>query len=236
MKVRNRALVAIAILFSINYLSLSGQKETKPSLKMIAGIKAGYNRGFGIAVNIVPVNFADELPFRLRLGAGYSFLNPGNAADARRIFINNNTNGTPQKKGASIDLRLDFLISRRVFGLNTSQVVFGPRFSTFKGNFKYIGGNEDFDVTSNQFGLGAGFENHFKMNQKMNLVLSYGLDLYAPSKLTGHDTSYSPDNDNINPHTDNQNDNTLFRYRDANRAIKQPFIMPYIMIGVNFGL
>ena len=236
MERRLRVLLALAVLMSLNYLSISGQNDTKSSVKLIAGINTGYNRGFGIGVNITPSNLASELPFRLRLGAGLSFLNPGNATDARRIFINNNTNGTPEKKGSSLDLRLDFIMARGILGISTSSFLLGPRFSTFKGDFKYVGGNEDFEVKSHQWGIGAGFENYFKLTQKMNLVLSYGLDIYAPSKLTGHDTSYSPDNDNVNPRTDNQNDDILFRYGDANRAIKQPFIMPRIMLGVNFGI
>ena len=41
---------------------------------------------------------------------GYTQLNPSDALDARHIFINDNTNGTPQKKGRIFDFRLDFLI------------------------------------------------------------------------------------------------------------------------------
>jgi len=62
------------------------------------------------------------------------------------------------------------------------------------------------------------------------------LDFYLPSTLTGHDTSYSPDNDNVNPRRDILNDDVYFIYKDANRAIKQPMFMPRIMMGVNFSL
>lgn len=236
MKRNIRQLLGIILFIPLTSLLSAQNNNAKDPRKLVAGISAGYNRGIGISANITPFSLSGDLPFSLRFGAGYSFLNPGNAAEARRIFINNNTNGTPEKKGTSLDLRLDFLINKPLFGISTSSLVFGPRFSTFRGNFKYVGGNEDFDVTSYQFGLGAGFENYFKMNPKMNLVLSWGLDIYAPSRLSGHDTSYSPDNDNINPRANNRNNDILFRYGDANRAIKQPFIMPRIMLGVNFGL
>ncbi|MBE9519405.1 MAG: hypothetical protein IMY68_12570, partial [Bacteroidetes bacterium] len=86
-----------------------GQKEAKGPSKVSAGILTGYNRGYGIQANFTLNKSASELPFDLRAGLGYTFLNPGNALDARRIFINNNTNGTPEKSGRSIDYRLDFL-------------------------------------------------------------------------------------------------------------------------------
>lgn len=51
-----------------------------------------------------------------------------------------------------------------------------------------------------------------------------------------HDTSYSPDNDNVNPRNDNENNDTPFTYKDANAAIYQPAFMPYAMIGLNVKL
>jgi len=127
-------------------------------------------------------------------------------------------------------------ISKTIFNINHSYLVFGPRFSAFKGDFKYVGGNEDFEVKSHQWGIGGGIENHFKMAKNLGLIIAYGLDFYVPSTLTGHDTSYSPDNDNINPTRDNQNENVYFIYKDANRAIRQPEFMPYLLFGVSFGL
>lgn len=197
---------------------------------------AGYNRGFGLRANLTVYNFPGAFPFDLRFGMGYTFLNPGNAADARRIFINNATNGEPDKNGGSFDLRLDFLKHKEVFGIENSFLVFGPRFSTFKGHFDYVGGNEVFDVTSHQWGIGAGIEHHFSMAQNISVVIGYGLDYYIPGTLTGHDTSYSPGNDNVNPENDNENNDLPFKYKDANKAIYQPGIMPHVMMGVCFGL
>jgi len=216
-------------------LNSSGQEKKNEKIIFTPGVNIGYNRGFGLQANITASNFAKEFPFDLRLGIGYSFINPGDALDARRIFINNNTNGVPEKKGRSLDIRLDFLAGKTIFGINPSYLVFGPRFSTFKGNFVYVGGNEDFDVTSHQWGVGIGIEHHFKMSENFSLVMSYGADYYIPSTLTGHDTSYSPDNDNRNPKRDNQNNDVYFIYKDANEAIKQPGFMPRLMLGVTFG-
>ena len=226
--------IKILLISGIFLIALSYQSpgQEKSHSKFSAGILTGYNRGYGIQANFSMNSLTSQLPFGLRLGAGYTFLNPGNSADARRIFINNATNGTPEKSGRSIDYRLDFLFPRMIFGMKHSYIVFGPRGSSFKGNFKYVGGNEEFDVVSQQWGLGGGIESHFTMADRLELVIAAGLDYYLPSTLHGHDTSYSPDNDNVNPRNDNENDDQPFTYKDANKAIYQPAFMPYAMIGV----
>ena len=230
-------LLVTTAFFMVVFCGLSfGQEKKSDKIVFNPGFQLGYNRGAGFHGNVTAMHFRQGFPFVLRMGLGITFLNPGDAPEARRIFINNNTNGTPEKKGHSFDLRFDFMMSRTVLGIGDSFLYFGPRFSTFTGDFKYVGGNEDFEVKSHQWGLGGGFENHFRMTEKLDLILSYGLDFYVPSTLTGHDTSYSPDNDNVNPHTDNRNDNVYFRYNDANRAIRQPLFMPHLMLGINFGI
>lgn len=213
-----------------------GQEKGNGISKVYAGFLTGYNRGYGIQANVGLTNVGNESPIELRVGLGYTFLNPGNAMDARRIFINNNTNGTPEKSGRSIDYRLDFIFHKPIFGLKHSYIIMGPRGSSFKGNFAYIGGNEEFDVISNQWGLGVGLENRTSLSPKLNLVVAIGLDYYIPTTLTGHDTSYSPDNDNVNPRNDNENDDEPFTYKDANEAISQPGFMPYAMLGLTLNL
>lgn len=235
MKTRNsKPLLLLFVLFIISPI-LSHAKSNKSS-NFTAGILTGYNAGYGFHANIKAANFAQEFPFQLRLGIGYNRLNPGISSDARRIFINNATNGVPEKKGSFFDYRLDFMLPKTIFGFEDSYLIFGPRFSTFKGNFKYIGGNEDFDVLSKQWGLGTGFENHFKMTQKIDLVFAFGIDYYFLGVLNGHDTSYDPGNDNVSPRKDNQNDDILFNYKNADKAINQPKIAPRAMIGISFNL
>lgn len=216
--------------------AIYAQEKADNNTLLLAGIATGYNGGYGLQASLMLKDFAQEFPFDIRFGAGYNIFKPGNAADARRIFINNATNGVPEKKGSAFDYRLDFLLSRPVFNVANSYLVIGPRYSTFKGNFKFIGGNEDFDVVSKQWGLGIGIENHFKMTEKLGIFLVYGFDYYFPNTLTGHDTSYSPDNDNVNPRNDNQNEEIEFTYKNADKAISQPKYSPRIMIGLNFKL
>lgn len=232
-----KGLFAGVIMLIISYGSVTyGQSADKSSLKYNGGLSLGYNRGFGIQTSLSAFNFSPGFRAKLRLGIGMTFLNPGSAAEARRIFINNATNGVPEKNGRSLDVRFDFMFPRTYFGNSNSFLVMGPRYSTFRGHFNYVDGNEVFDVISRQWGAGLGFEHQFKMTEKLTLSLAYGLDFYVPSTLTGHDTSYSPNNENVNPENDNQHDDVPFKYKDANKAIMQPQFMPRMLLGLNFNL
>ncbi len=46
--------------------------------------------------------------------------------------------------------------------------------------------------------------------------------------VASHDTSYSPDDENINPREDNT-------YEDADNSVNQPKILPRVMFGFNYG-
>ena len=70
----------------------------------------GYSGGFGVQVNGMVSGFAKGFPMNLSVGIGYTGMDPGNAADARRIFINDATNGDPEKSGHRWDFRMDFLL------------------------------------------------------------------------------------------------------------------------------
>ena len=229
-----RRFAVLGLLFLMISATLSAQEKARKPGNIALGLLTGYNRGYGVQANLTYIN--GELPFELRGGVGYTFLNPGNALDARRIFINNNTNGTPEKSGRSMDYRFDFLIPKSIFGIQNSYLVLGPRGSSFKGTFKYVGGNEEFDVVSRQWGLGGGLESRFKMSSNLNLVIAAGMDYYFPSTLQGHDTSYSPDGDHVNPRNDNENNDEPFSYKDADRAIYQPRFMPYGLVGLRLKL
>lgn len=230
-----RSTLIVALLASSSFIfSQTNTPDNDSGLAL--GLVSGYNRGLGFNASLTALNPLESLDVNMRFGLGYTRLDPGNSADARRIFINNATNGVPEEKGRTFDYRLDFLWSTDLFDLEESYLVAGPRYSSFRGNFKYIGGNEDFDVTAKQLGLGLGSETHFKINPRMDLVAAAGLDYFFNSTLKGHDTSYSPGNDNVNARNDNANNDVEFTFKDANSSIKQPQIMPRLFLGVSYRL
>ena len=187
----------------------------------------GYSTGLGVQGSFMASNFAHGFPLAARLGVSWARTQPGHALDARRIFINNATNGTPEESGRNLGLRVDMLYAVRVLSLPRSYAFGGMRHSSFRGNFKFIGGNEDFDVTSSQWGLGGGLDNYFAVSGRIDMVLTTGVDYFFSSTLTGHDTAYSPDGDNVNPRED-------FTYADADGAIHQPKLAPLLMMGLNY--
>ena len=227
---------SIVVTLLLVFTTLTYAQITTDDSKLALGVSTGYNRGIGIQLNATALKPLANVSMQIRFGLGMTKLDPGNSADARRIFINNATNGVPEEKARSFDYRLDFMLNSNFLASDASHIVFGPRYSSFKANFKYVGGNEDFDVTSKQCGVGLGAESQFKMKKKLNLVTAVGLDYFFNNTLKGHDTNYSPDNDNVNPRNDNQNDNAEFVFADANEAIKQPSLMPRIMIGLVYKL
>lgn len=217
-------------------LTFTSQAQTRDESGFALGLSTGYNNGFGVQLHGTVLQPLQSLPIQLRVGIGYTKLDPGNATYARRIFINNATNGVPEEKAKAFDYRFDVLWSSNLFNLENTFWILGPRYSSYTANFKYVGGNEDFDVTSKQFGAGLGAESRFTISKKLNLVAAAGLDYFFNNTLKGHDTSYSPDDDNINARDDNQNNDEEFTFKDANDAIKQPSFMPRVLLGVIYKL
>jgi hypothetical protein len=191
------------------------------------GIQMGYNGGPGFQMNGMVADMAQDFPFRLKMGLGYISSNPGSAPDARRVFINNATNGTPQKRAYRWDLRMDLSYPVRLFSLKRAYLFGGPRYTRFTANFNFIGGNEDFDVTCNQWAWGLGLENYFKMSSRLDLVTSAGFDYFMGKMLKGHDTSYSSDGTTVNGRED-------YTFSDADDAVNQPKFEFLLMLGINY--
>ena len=187
----------------------------------------GYNGGTSLEINGRVSEFAEGLPLQLQLGLAYTSLNAGNAPRARRIFINNATTGEPEKSGRIWDFSFDFLYRISWLKIKQAYIHLGPRYAMYSGNFKFIGGNEDFDVTGNQWGIGTGLITYFPMSRSLYFTLTGGADYYFLSDLTGHDTTYRPDNENINPRED-------FNYEDADKAINQPKLQLRLMMGIAY--
>ncbi len=199
-----------------------------PAAKYSVETAAGYTGGPGLKINVMLSDIAYRFPFKMRLGLGYtSISNPGKAADARKIFINNATNGRPEERGWTWNFRFDLMHSVGWFGLPNASFYLGPRYTKFTGNFNFVNGNEDFDITSTHWGIGFGLLTAFPISKKFEMFIDGGLDYFFPATLYGHDTSYSPDDENVNPRED-------FTYKDADAAINQPKFRANILMGLRY--
>jgi hypothetical protein len=193
----------------------------------IGSAVAGYNSGPGGTASLTASNLVEALPITVRLGVGYTAVEPGSPADARRIFINDATNGTPEERGWRWDYRFDVSYPVSIGALQDFAVHVGVRYCRHTSNFNFIGGNEDFDVTSNQWGWGVGLDKLLRMSSKTDFVLTTGVDYYLSGKLQGHDTSYQNGGEDVNPRLD-------FTYADADAAINQPSFEFRFMLGINY--
>ncbi len=219
--------VAITLLLSV----IAGNAQAGSALgpRLDGGISFGYYDGYTFQGTLTIADFATGFPLAAEFGLGYTRVEPGKAPEARRIFINNATDGVPEESGRIWDFRLDLLYALNPLTGDNLYLCAGPRHTRFTGNFKYIGGNEDFDVTSKQWGIGAGLKALFPMGSRVKLVLSGGFDYLFESKLSGHDTSYSPDGEIVNGRED-------YQWDDADDAIDQPALEPRITVGFSYRL
>ena len=224
-------MITFITVFSINsyIFAQSGVKQFSEETKFSIGSQLGLLNGVGGQINFMTTNFAEDFPFSVKLSAGLSYLDAGDPLGARKIFINNNTNGIPEKSGKTWNFSMDFLYRYSVLNLRRNYFYAGPRYLMFTGNFNFIGGNEDFDVTSNQWGIGIGLENYFKIIPSIDLVINLGYDHYFSNILYGHDTSYSPENENVNPRED-------YNFEDADEVVNQPKAQIKALMGFRYNL
>ncbi len=193
------------------------------------GLGIGLGKGFAVRGEASVLNFAEDFPLGLGFAITYTGVDPGDAWGARRIFIANAHNGTPESHGETWDFRMDFLYKLAVKGPKATYLYAGVRNSFFDGTFRYVGANEEFDVTSDQWGIGLGAKGYFAISTKLDLALTVGFDTYFNGALHGHDTTYNPNNENVNPHEE-------FTYHDAAGVINTPKYVPIVMIGLSYNI
>jgi len=218
-------LCCAAALFLLGWAPLCGSGG---AAEVHSELLAGYAGGPGGQMGLLVSHFVERSPLSVRFALGYDFLSPGNAEDARRIFINDADNGTPEQTGHAFVWRLDLVAPLGARGSGWSLYA-GPRYSRFTASFKFVGGDEDFDVRCHQWGVGGGAEYTAPMSPGVSLRVSGGADYFFPAALDGHDTLYRPDNDNVNAHHD-------YTYQDADRAIDQPTLQFRVQAGVTLRL
>jgi hypothetical protein len=193
----------------------------------IGSLQLGYNAGIALHAALTFDNLAQGLPFALRLGYGHTWSDPGDPLAARRVFIDNNTNGEPQSSGDNWDLRFDLMYPVKIASLQRSKLFGGMRYNDFTASFAYVGGNETFDVNGNQWGVGGGLETAFALSPIVDMTFSVGADYFFKSGLDGHDSYYYPDG---------SGDNTIanYTYKDADEAINQPDFNARVLMGVAY--
>lgn len=123
--------VFLCALFLVLNLTAFAQDSNNNQSNFSTGFFTGYNSGLGFQANLTAHKPLESSNIDIRFGVGYTSLDPGNSADARRVFINNATNGVPEEKGKSFDYRLDVLIPSSIFNFKESYLLFGPRYSSF---------------------------------------------------------------------------------------------------------
>jgi hypothetical protein len=189
-----------------------------------AALTAGYRSGRGVEALVIAHDFLGRSPLRVRLGLRYADVNAGRAMDARHVFINDNTNGTPEEHANNSGLKLDLLYPVHLLGQPHLYAFGGPRYARYRADYRFVGGNEDFEVASHHWGFGAGLENRYPVSPRVALTLAAGVDYYLPSTIYGHDTSYSPDGTSVNGRPG-------YSYSDADRAVGQPKLDPIMTLG-----
>ncbi|MBK7143025.1 MAG: hypothetical protein IPH75_13185 [bacterium] len=206
----------------------SNGSASSPTIRAFTGqVLTGYYAGVGLHCSGTLNHFAVGFPFSVRFGLGYARVATGDAVAARRIFIDNNTNGSPRGWAKLWDTRLDVLYPVKIASLQYSNVYGGVRHAYYNSHFEYIGGNETFDVTTNAWGLGGGLESSFPVSPRVSMLFTVGADYYFRSELSGHDTYYRPNGDDLHAKED-------YTYDDADAAIAQPDVEVRLMFGVSY--
>jgi len=218
-------LIVLVFLIAVGHTQVPIINPVKPKVGMSLAI--GSKSGFGSEIACNFTNLASGLPFDLRVGIGYAHVTPGDPIAARRIFINDATNGVPEANGRNWDYKLDVIVPMNGFLLGKTSFYGGPRYSRFTANFRYVGGNEDFDVRSNQWGVGGGLESAFAITPRFDLMVTTGVDYLPSAELKGHDTSYNP-----NRETGKERDD--YTFADADEAINQPKLEMKLLLGLKY--
>ena len=227
--IRKIFLIVSALIFITTELFSQTAPPLSANPKFSLGVLLGYTDNFGANISGTISEFSYDIPLAIKFSAGYNVRDAGNPLDARKIFINDNTNGDPTESGHSIDLRLDFAYPVHLLSIRKSYLNIGPRYSMHTSTFEFIGGNEFFDISTSQFGLGVGLETYFGINQNLNLVFSGGFDYYFDAQVGGHDSFYNPDGTAVSGRDG-------YTYEDAAKSINQPKYEFRLMAGLSFGL
>ena len=190
--------------------------------------RVGYANDFAVEVGFQVTDLSSELPIGIKGSLGYiRQVQAGNADDARSIFINDGTAGSPSEYGES--WFYGFTVGYQIFAKDSFQLNLMAlgRQNRYSAYFIFTGGNEAFRVTTTQFGLGGGAELVLRSDpRRTGFALSGGVEYYFPSRIDSHGTFfYTPDGTDERPRND-------YTYADADASINQPVLRPFVTFAV----
>lgn len=197
--------------------------------ELAAGLTLGTEAGFGAHAQGTLRNFTRDFPLSARFSLGYHRAGAGDPLAARSVFINDNTNGTPEDSARYFQARFDLMFPVLRLGVQPVYLFGGPRLARYSAEFIYVGGNEDFEVVSNPWGVGVGLETLFAINDRSDFLIQVGIDHFLAADLSGHDTTYAPDGTDLNPRDG-------YDYDAADEAVDQPRTEILVMAGLQIRL
>jgi hypothetical protein len=197
---------------------------------------AGYYDGPSVAGTFGLGDLFEKVPLGAEVELGYSWTRKGDPILARKVFINAATGGDndAQSSGGVLDLGINATYPlNQTYGPVKFFVFAGPRFAHYDVRHEYVGGNEDFDIVSNVWGLGGGLRGVMPLGRNFSAIMQLGLDYYPRGSIYGHDATYYPNDSNINARAINDNAaNGYYNYSDAARATTVPHLRPRVMVGI----
>ncbi|MBB6481209.1 hypothetical protein [Spirochaeta isovalerica] len=215
-----KLLVLIIVFVPLNIFSLQLSEE----------LAVGYYNDLGVTLGLRLDDSESDFPLfiQVRSGASYQF-EPGNAEEARKIFINDNQGGNIQEYGLSLMVALDAGWKIPVKDNLTAELTVSGLINHYQAHFAFIGNNEAFSVKSTGWGvgLGGGLRMGFSRS-RTSISVKAGLEFFPKTRIDAHGTFYyNPDGLDDSPRQD-------YTYDDADSAINQPFFRPYVQVGFLF--
>lgn len=189
-------------------------------------ISVGYYGDTGVSIALRLEENSRDFPFFVQARGGYIYqTDPGNATDARQIFINDNTGGNIEKYGESYLIALDLGWKWKTFEKISIEFTLSGLWNYYSANYSFIGNNEAFTVTTKPFGLGAGAALRLPLSDsRTSLLIKGGVEYFPKAQLNAHGTYYyTPEGKDDRPRND-------FTYEDADAAVNQPGFRGLIQI------
>ncbi len=210
-------------LFLFVAMSVSPAKRNIPPRSFTGGVQVGFFNGFGPGIHLGLYHLDSSIPIGFDGGLLWTFqTNPGNANDARKIYINDNQGGTVDESGYTIRLSMNVNYLFYTYRSMDFLTYAGPRYSFYRAHYIFIGDNEDFFIRTTQFGFGAGIRPMVKVSKRLFVFMDAGVEYIFPSRIDAHgEFYYNPDSEDDKPRK-NTTTGKDYTYEEASDTIRAP--------------